>query len=247
MVSKLVVDRDKSSRSVQAIAEAQLPVISKGIGAYLAPVLKDGEEVPDVETLIRLFLRRLAGDTDGMKAADSLDAQEDADLGAARSEHDKASEALRNALVETREVATAVVGTGGAKLLGFDGPTPSVPIAMETLAGTVATRLRDEARRPEPRSPKISWDPPAIAADLDAAREARAASAKNVREEERQGQVSQDDKDQAIERYDDSFRRAAGLITTLFEVAGHDALADKVRPSRVRPGRTDVEPEVPEA
>lgn len=247
MVSKLVVDRERSSRSVQAISEAQLPAITKGIGLFLSPVMAEGETLPDVEVLVRLFLRKLATDTAGMMASDATDALEDADLARGWTKHKETSAALRDELVDAREIAMAVVGFEGATLLGFVGPTPEVPVAMERLAQTVAARLRDKDRLPAPRSPKLTWDTEVIAAALDTAREACNAAAKVVSDEEREGQVSQEAKDGAIEGYDDSFRRAASLITILFEVAGHDALADKVRPSLKRPGRTSVAAGVPEA
>ena len=79
----------------------------------------------------------------------------------------------------------------------------------------------------------------ALKADLDTKLSA-------VQDEVREAQLARTARDRAMATFDQTFGAIAGLYESLFRLSGEHELADRVRPSRRRPGKTEEGPDSPE-
>ena len=132
MASKLVTDREKSSRAVAAAEETHAGEIARGFASELAPYLKSGEAMPDVALLMRLIGRRITSDTTGLVAADDVHEQELADDAAPREARDEAALRVRAVLVDGRAAIDAAFGPAGLRKLRLEGERPERRIAAES-------------------------------------------------------------------------------------------------------------------
>jgi hypothetical protein len=235
MPSKQVVDRQKSARAVIAAGETHAPKIAAELEALLAPHLHQGEQLPDIKLLAALVARSLAASTDQIIAADEAHLSELADDGAPRAARDETAAALYTTLVELREWLTALFGAAAVRALGFSSDTPRDPVALARFAGEIAGALTT-AKLPKPKRPGVTWDAAAAAAEIIAARDTLNAHLGDVAREIREAQATVSAKNAALASYDERFTRAAGFYSGLFRLAGETELADRVRPSRRRPG-----------
>ncbi|WP_437482777.1 hypothetical protein WME75_41520 [Sorangium sp. So ce1014] len=242
MASKLVTDRDKSSRAVAASAETHADESAKGTAAELAPFLRSGEKMPDVALLMRLVARRLAADTAALVAADDAHERELADDAAPREARDEAAARLRSVLVDGRAAIDAAFGPAGLRKLLLDGAVPEDPSVLVTSGERVASALRDaEIKLPKPRRASMKLDRAALADEIAAELPALKKALAKVATEEREKEATLRAKQNALRKSDKSFGQGAALLAASFMFAGLEDLAAKVRPSGRRPGRTAAE------
>jgi hypothetical protein len=101
----------------------------------------------------------------------------------------------------------------------------------------------------------VKWDPAETLARLEKLRSKLDGHLQKVAKELREGQATQQAKNEAIAVYDERFSRVATFFVGVFRLAGQVALADQVRPSTKRRGQIafedapegDVEPTEPAA
>jgi hypothetical protein len=242
MASKLVTDREKSSRAVAASAETHAGEIAKGFAAELAPYLKSGEKLPDVALLVRLVARRIAADTAALVAADDAHERELADDAAPREARDEAAARLRSVLVDGRAAVEAAFGPAGLRNLRLDGAVPEDPTVLATIGERVAGALRDAGiKLPKPRRASMKLDRAALAGEIEAELPALKKALAKVATEDREKEATLRAKQNAMRKSDRSFGQAASLLSASFTFAGLEDLAAKVRPSGRRPGRTAAE------
>jgi hypothetical protein len=129
--------------------------------------------------------------------------------------------------------------------LGYEGDTPEDPVMLLRLGERVLERI-DEAKRPEPRFEGMTFEPELWKNKLTPPTTALKAALEKTATEEREAEQTLQAKHQAMQKYDAIFSKAAGLISALLRIAGEETLADKVRPTKSRPGRiADPEDEAP--
>ncbi|HEX2570903.1 MAG TPA: hypothetical protein VH877_15195 [Polyangia bacterium] len=236
MPSKLVIDRQKSARSVLALNGPQVQTIVARLTDLLTPYLRGGERLPDIDLLVQLVLRLLDDACDRMLAADQANDQERADDHVPRQERDRTTKALYHELTGARDLLSSVFGRTAARALGFAGITPRDPVALARFAGRIVHTLQEQ-ELPPPKHPSITWDPRQTVDRLAELRDHLDRLLTDLAVEQSQADSTQGRKQRSIAAYDDRFRRVVTFLQALFRLAGADDLADHVRPSRRRPGR----------
>ena len=241
-VSKMVVDKRKSSEAVQAASSTHEDTIVAGIAEIL-----DEEAAQAAAVLLRKARSRLGVVTHGMMLSDSEHIKELADDGASFQLRDTAFNTLYTEMCNLRESGNTVYGADYLQRLGFKGATPRDPVALEQLAGVVKDKLASEVP-PSPLMRGFSLDIKAWLEPLETKRSALADALSAVAVEKREAEGTLVKKNQAIEQYDRGFSLTASLLSILLKTTGEDELADRVRPSARRAGQTvafetETEPE----
>ncbi|MBI3072000.1 MAG: hypothetical protein HYY84_07730 [Deltaproteobacteria bacterium] len=232
-VSKLVVDRQKSSRSVVAAAQTHAERAGEGVALLLGA----DHKAPAV-AMIRAMGNKLGNDCDAMVRADEAHTSELADDRGQRDARDLHAEEVRSTLVEVREVVTAMFGADFAAALGFVGNTPRDPDQLVGLGGRVLDNMRQKGT-PAPRFPGMCFDATYWAGRLTAAVGPLKAALGDVAREERENEATYVAKTKAIEAYDQTFSQVATYVSAMLAIAGEKELSRRVRPSSRRPGQTD--------
>ncbi len=242
MPSKQVVDRQKSATAVGAAADTHGPKVAAAVSEVVASYLQEGEVMPDVALLLVLAKRLLDDRTASMVAADEAHAAELGDDAPARDAREETSHALRDLLVTARPLLAGVYGPGAPAAVGLVGSLPDDPAMLARKAGEVATAL-GAADLGEPRSSYVSLDPTALADDLAIGAAAVDAALKKVAAEVREAETTLTAKHGAIDGYDGAFADVAWALNGVFRLGGERELAERIRPSVRRPGRTVADAE----
>jgi hypothetical protein len=244
MPSKLVTDREKSSRAVAAAAGTHAAAVGEALAKALAQHLKAGETMPNVALLVQLLGRNIQADSAALVKADKAHEAELSDDDAPRRARDEAFEKVRSLLVDLRSGVDSAYGAAGLGVLGLKGETPSDPSAVAGAAAAALEALQDAKRKlPKPRRAGNKLDRAAYVEELTAELPPLQKALAKVANEDREKEATQRAKDQAFATNDRTFTRGAALLASLAAAAGLDDLADKVRPSGRRPGRTAAEDE----
>lgn len=239
MASKAVVDRQRAARTVASAAYTYSADAAARVKETLVRYAKPGEQVPDLQLLLRLVGRMIASENEALVRADAAHEVELADDNEPRQQRDEAAENLRRMLTDLRTAVETTYGTAGLPRLQLIDNVPNDPALLASFARTVLTHLRDESvKLPPPRRRGLSLDREAfaeeIATELPALEKALSAVAREAREAE----VTLRAKRLTMDANDRAFTRGAGLLSAVFALAGLDELADKTRPSPIHPGQT---------
>ena len=125
MASKMVLVRQKSSVAVQAAGQSYESNMVKSIVDIFGP-----NAGPAAKTLVHAFVEKLITDTNNMVKADDAHLNEASDDSEAADNRDDKRDTVRAILMEMREIVTPVYGLDHVRKLGFDGPTPTEPLAV---------------------------------------------------------------------------------------------------------------------
>jgi hypothetical protein len=245
MASKMVLDPANSASKVAQAAETHAVEVAAKLNPLLASV---SDVAPDIGPLIRAFGALVIQAAEAMVQTDEAHEVEVADDVAPRAARDEAVRQVYALLTELRAAVNVAFGERAVSGLGFSGPTPQDPAALLALAKGVAHRIPG-LRDAKPRSTAFSIDWRFYDAALPGPTAALAAALEDVRRESREAESTHKAKQRALANYDERFSLAATAPTVLFRLAGETELAERVRPSATRPGRThsETDPEQPEA
>ena len=244
MTSKQVVDRARASTRVTTTVDANLHELAAGLAARFAPVLLPGETMPDMTFFVALAARLLTHAHAQLDEADRAHEAELSDDPAARAERDAAAAEVRETVTSLRSAVISAGGSAAARALSIPSRLPSDVSNLERYAAGLHSALLDPTRVVVNTSRAgIVLDRRAMAATLEPELTRLQAALKNVAKEAAELGVTQTAKDKAIEANDRTFTGVANVIEGLLTLANREDLADRVRPSRRRPGTIEDEGE----
>ena len=239
MASKAAIDRQRAARTVASTAYTYSADAASRVKETLSRYAKPGEQVPDIQLLVRLVGRMIASENEALGRADAAHEIELADDTEPRKQRDENAEKVRRNLIDLRTAIETTYGGVGLPRLQLNENIPHDPSALAMLARTVLVNLRDESiKLPAARRRGLSLDREAfaeeLAADLPLLDKALAAVAREAREAEATLRA----KRLAMEANDRAFTRGAAFLSAAFTLAGLDELAEKIKPSMLQPGQT---------
>jgi hypothetical protein len=248
MPSKLVLDREKSTRSVVASSDTHADALHAAVSRELSPHLDKGESLPDIALFARLVGRKLKADMDRLIEADRAHELELSDDSAPREARDGAAEKVRSALVDLRDAVSTAYGVAGLKKLSLSEAISVDPAGIASKAQTTLDALRDDTiKLPKSRRASLKVDRKGFADEIAAELPVLVKALGDVAREESEAKVTQAAKNEAMSAHNRGFSRSAGLLEVLALYGGLDEIAARMRPSVRRPGRTAAEEEEPPA
>jgi hypothetical protein len=239
MASKAAIDRQRAARTVASTAYTYSADTASRVKETLLRYAKPGEQIPDIQLLLRLVGRMIASENEALTRADAAHEIELADDTEPRKQRDETAEKVRRNLKDLRTAIETTYGAVGLPRLQLSDTIPHDPSALAMLARTVLVHLRDESiKLPAARRRGLSLDREAfaeeLASDLPLLDKALAVVAREAREAE----VTLRAKRLALESNDRAFTRGAAFLSATFTLAGLDELAEKIRPSIEQTGQT---------
>ncbi len=232
MGSKMVLDRQKSSSTVQSAGNGYEDKMATGMADIFGP-----EAAPATRTLLKLSVAKLRGDTEAMIRADDANLNETSDDSKLVTERDEDSAIVNAHLVDIREASETVYGPDFTRELGFKDDTPRDPVAVQRL-GALVLRNLGSTTTPEPVKVGLAMDLGAWKKPLATGLEELAHAIQAVSDDKRDADQTLVDKREAMGRYDRTFSTTANLISHMLRAAGEVELATRVRPSTRKPGQT---------
>ena len=242
MPSKQVTDRSRSSEIVGTNAETFAADVAAKTHTQLSPFLQDGEVMPDTALQLKLFARFLASKMTLLEQADSTHEAEIGDDAQPRAERDEAEGELRETTAEFRNAIVAKYGDVGLRVMGVYEPLPRTAPELAKYGRSLHTALIDPARvLTGSRRRGLQVDREAMATELLAPVERLEAALRKVNQEAAELHLTQTAKDRAMDDNDEVFSGVAKAVEGLLTLAGRKDLADRVRPSRRKPGVVEAE------
>ncbi len=142
--TKMTFDRLEASRSLLARARSQGDQVAADLTARLAPLLEEGEEMPDVAQLLRLLERMLEGQRGRIAEAGSARSLDADTLTVLLHRRDTAAGRLYTELVNVRRAVIGCFGRDVARIvLPMGGRTPRHAGRLMLLARRVVDRFGD--------------------------------------------------------------------------------------------------------
>lgn len=242
MPSKQVTDRSRSSGIVGTNGETYATEVGERTNAQLSPFARDGEVVPDTALLLRLMARMLASKTTALEQADRAHEAEISDDAQPRAERDEAESELRKTTVEFRDAINAKYGDVGLRVMGLYEPPPKSPAPLTKYARNLHAALLDASRTLTGSARRgVQLDRAEMAAELLPTIERLESALQAVSQEAAELNLTQTAKDRAIEENDRVFACVANVAEALLTLADRKDLADRVRPSKRKPGIVEAE------
>lgn len=237
-VTKMVASRIAISRTVLSSIEVHGPEVAEKLTTILFP-----EGAPanlTVEGFLQALHGALARSVDEMRTADIAHARELADDDAPRAARDQAVADTREQVISARGTLSSVYGESILGAYGLAGETPTSAELLVQAALNTASLLRSRPITEKPRQPGVTLDRVALAGGIEEPAKRLDGALDDVRREERESQLSQTQRNGAVDRWSPRYQGVADAVTGVYEVVERKDLADLVRPTaRRRAGLTE--------
>lgn len=238
MASKQVIARQRGAETVLSVVRAQAQALTRESSRILHEGVEQAFDLPAVVSGCELALARLR---DALVAADTALERELGDDDAVRAARDEVAAVIRSRLVESREILTGLYGSDVSRPI-FAGEMPDDVTTLARYTNEVGARLR-ATKLGDSRVPGAQLDAAALADGLVALGNKLDEALAAVADEVREAQVLREARNVKMAAFDQTFTAVATIFEGLFLLSGQRELANRVRPSRRRPGTTAEEPE----
>ncbi len=245
MASVARVSREASAREVSNALLVHQQLVAAGVVEVLKGYLPP-EQHASIPALMAALGAVLNDAAEKMIVADVDHAAELADDAPHRAARDQAKATLRETLVALKDGLNSMDPQSLGRF-GLDITIPDHPQALLSLGNDVLGYLEDKTVAwPKPLRKGLILNRPDFVNYLRAEVPPLKAALDEVAREKREAEGTLKAKDLALAHYDQVFSKVANLGWALFRLAGEDKLADRIKPSPRRPGRTAANDEEPE-
>lgn len=254
--SKEVTDRIRSVRSVLFNLKKKGDTLAGKLNDMAGPFFPTGPTVeaealdgsfttpPDFNPHLEFFERLVDGAITDLEARDEALFDVNREIRSLRDERDEKVRRVHNRVGRLRLLVLAEFEDPRIQLLDLAGEVPREPIALLRRAGNVARVLAlpnvDEFLGDA--AIDQTFEPDARAAELQSEVDALQIIVDGINDQLQERDEILLARNEAMDNYDRVFTRTARVIEDYFRLVGDDEMADRVRPSESRPGRTEEEP-----
>ncbi len=158
-------------------------------------------------------------------------------------ERDKLTGEIRDVMIRARSMFEGCYKPPRIEPFGFPRRVSQEAELLLQEARHLDLRLHDDLVLPQALHPELTIDPKVLAKPLTPKVGELEAVLKTVRDERRKAQIARLERNEAIDNFNLVFTLVTRTAESLFNWAGEKELADRVRPSLTRPGRTARDPD----
>ncbi len=249
--SKETTDREKSFVFLHSVFLLQGPSVARELVELCHPALQgDGgpSEEPDFLSVILGFSRALKESLGRLVTADEQHYAEKASYNAVLQQRDSLSRKLTGLIVALRRIILGSHEKPDLNRLGLEGDTAREPVPVLRQADRIVKIFAEgklEALVGSPIFDDAPFEVKGRGDQLKAVADDLREVLQEVGDANRQTENAYLKKVEVTNAYDQLFTRAARTFEDWCRLVGRNELADRIRPSERRPGRTVQEP--PEA
>ncbi len=240
--SKESSDRLKACRFVLAALFRNGQEISRLLVELFGPHQQEGDPEPNFFATVVAIGRKLKIAIEGVISADNRLFAANAALDKERQLRGKKTSRLSRLIIGLRGACKSLFVDLPVQDLGFDTRTFQDPVPLLIQADRVVENLENGEVKAEPLFPGDDFDPKKYAAQVRSRADELRTCLDRLAERRRAAEKALLHKQAVTREYDDLFLHGARTFESYCRMAGKTQLADRVRPSESRPGRTEVPP-----
>ena len=240
--SIMALNQRRAVTDLAATLAAQGDTAAAGLVERLAPLLEEGEEMPDVKLLFRLLGRHAKRAGEELDVADTGRWAAGMTLSALRLQCRQEKAALYAAAVKVRKTLVELYGSKRCRFqFGLAARTPRGAAELAEEVRRMVSRLASpDLKLPPPRLPGVKADPAGWAKEL---RPGLARLERLLAEMEQRRIAVGDEvigREKALAACEETYLLVARTTEALFALAGEKELARRVRPKAPRRERNPV-------
>ncbi len=252
MIFKTQLRRKKAATELASDLRQLGPKIAEQLEPRMAPVLEEGEAMPDVAHLLDVLARMLVRESEALEAVDDERSREGSEVSDARRElRQRAEPELRSRVVWVRDQMRNAYGAARAnRILQHEGRTPRALEDLKIMAEDMVSRLPDV--EPPKRKPGSAPKPAEWAEHVRPALDDFSGLLEKLGSHSENRAIAADQRKEALALFDLNYTRFLRLTELFLQLAGLESVAERLpghpgHPAESVPGKAGERDKAPQA